>query len=132
MSEKFVKLVGFVKRKQGMSFEEFQQYYENNHAKLVTLVPRVQRAFRRYLQPLVGQLPHMGKQHGEQDFDAITELWFKNREDLEFAFSRFAEPSIAKIFADDEENLFDRSSARTFVIEDERYSDLTVDLPAAG
>jgi hypothetical protein len=129
MSEDYVKLVALLKMKPGISFEEFQEYYENKHSKLIRLIPRVQRYFRRYLRPVGGVRVALGVD--EPAFSVITELWFKNREDLDFALRRNADPDVAKILAEDEEHLFDRSKARLYILE-ERFSDLSIDTPAPG
>ena len=128
-AENYVKLVVLLKKKPGMSFADFQNYYETKHSKFIRLIPRVQRYFRRYLHPFPGSSSAETPQ--EQPFEVITELWFKSREDLEFAMERNASPEVAEILAEDEEHLFIRSQARLFVVE-ECYSDLSVDIPAAG
>ena len=74
---------------------------------------------------------HFDKLQDEQEFDVITELWFANREDMETALARLAEPDIARIFREDEEKLFDRSRIRAYVVE-EHESNLAVDGHAAG
>ena len=121
MSDSYVKLATLLKRKQGMSVEDFQRYYENHHAKLIRLLPGVRRYFRRYLHPLAAQPVHIDKPQDEQEFDVITELWFATRQDMETALARLAEPEIAAIFREDEEKLFDRSRRhiRTYMIEKE-------------
>jgi hypothetical protein len=129
MSEDYVKLVALLKIKPGISCEEFQEYYENKHSKLIRLLPRVQRYFRRYLRPVDGLSSAFSVD--EAAFSVITELWFKNREDLDFALRRNADPEVAKILAEDEEHLFDRSKAQLYIVE-ERFSDLSIDTPAAG
>jgi hypothetical protein len=128
MSDHHAKLVILLKKKSGMSFEAFQNYYENNHSKLIRLIPRVQRYFRRYLHPLVEH--PMNTVDESAEFTVITELWFKTRADLDFAMARCADPYVFKTLEEDEQNLFDRSKTRINVVE-ERVSDLTVDIPAA-
>jgi hypothetical protein len=110
-----------------MSFEEFQEYYETRHSKLVILIPRVYQYFRRYLKPLIDHPMNTDS----EGFDVITELWFKSQDDFDVAMARNMQPHIIQVFADDELNLFDRSKTRMNVV-DERFSDLTVDLSAIG
>jgi uncharacterized protein (TIGR02118 family) len=129
MADDYVKLVVLLKKKPGMSFEDFQDYYENHHSKLITLLPRVQRYFRRYLHPLDGHPMNTDDEAGT--YHVITELWFNSREDLDVAMARNAEPDVYQALADDELNLFDRSQTRINIVE-ERFSDLTVDVPAVG
>ncbi|HKQ84289.1 MAG TPA: EthD domain-containing protein [Steroidobacteraceae bacterium] len=129
MNDGYTKLVVLLKKKPGMSFEEFQQYYENTHCKFIRLIPRVQRYFRRYLHPLEGH--PVNTRDDSLEYHVITELWFNSREDLDFAMRRNAEPDVLDVLIPDEEKLFDRSKTRVNIVE-ERYSDLTKDIPAPG
>ena len=56
------------KRKPGMSVEDFQAYWLNEHPKVVTALPGI----RRYVQshPLAG-----GYRRGELVFDGLAEVW---------------------------------------------------------
>lgn len=104
------KLLLFLKRRPGMSLQEFRDYYENVHSKLCEkYTAGVRRYVRRYLQPasnpLTGQVQEM-------EFDVITELWFDDRK----VFEKIAEltargVTIPEIVAD-EERLFDRTRMR--------------------
>jgi len=54
-----------MKRKRGMSLEEFVAYYETVHSKLVDIgAPQPNRYFRKYLRPLDGT---------ESEFDVIVD-----------------------------------------------------------
>jgi hypothetical protein len=72
------KVAVLLKKKDGMSAEEFKDYYENHHVKLVErYLPEqgIIRYSRRYLTPMIdiisGETPKSG-------IDAITELWFSD------------------------------------------------------
>jgi uncharacterized protein (TIGR02118 family) len=128
MNDGYTKLVVLLKKKPGMSFEEFQNYYETTHCKFIRLIPRVQCYFRRYLHPLTTHPGHADDDSTE--YHVITELWFNSREDLEYAMRRNAEPAVLDVLVPDEEKLFDRSKTRVHIVE-KHYSDLTKDVPAA-
>lgn len=107
-----------LKRRPGMSFEEFVAYYESTHAKLgVRALPTAQRYFRRFLTPY----PDASI---ETDVDVITEIWFKDRATLDAAMAHLQDQVLAQEIAADEERLFDRSKMRFFVV-DERESVLS-------
>lgn len=114
-----IKLIFMLKRRPGMSREDFIARYEGGHAQLgAKHVPNAARYVRRYLEPLpelfTGEVI-------EPDHDVITELWFDDEEQYAIAMLRLAEPDIAAEIVADEELLFDRSKHRVFIV-DERDS----------
>ena len=110
-----VKMILLLKRREGMSVEDFQAYYETRHALLGRkLLHNALRYERRYLQAL-------GDGLGET-YDCITEVWFADQAALEAALARAAEPENAALLAEDESKLFDRSKIRFYVVTDERAS----------
>ncbi|SCW77950.1 conserved hypothetical protein [Sphingobium faniae] len=117
MDPKPIKLVSILTKNPALSFQEFQDYYENKHCKTIKLIPGVQRYFRRYLQTLPGGTVPFSE---EPVFTAMAELWFNSREDLEFALRRSADPEIANILVPDEKFLFDREKMRIYTV-DERF-----------
>lgn len=78
-----IKLVYCLRRKEGMSREEFQKYWLETHAELGKNIPGV----KRYVQvhTLGGELAQMlaeGHPSGKAEaFDGVAELWFEE-EDL--------------------------------------------------
>ena len=111
-----LKLTFLMKRKQGMGFDAFRDYYENNHAPLAaTLCPHLVRYRRTYLtgwESLArsAQLP-------DPDFDCITECWY----DVEGTWDeRKLDLLPAEVFrqlAADEENFLDRRANRLVATE---------------
>lgn len=116
------KVVALLKRRPGMSMDEFKQYYENVHLQLGAphLKGNAVQHMRRYLTPLPS--PVSGEV-AEADCDAIMEMWFESREQFEQAMKPFQEPELARQIVDDEANLFDRSKIRMFIAE-EHVTDL--------
>ena len=125
MADNIIKLVVLLKKNPGITDEAFRAYYESTHCKLVRLVPRVERYFRRYLKSLDAPLPD-----GETAVQVITELWFRNQADFDFAMAEAASPEVRSIIAADEERLFDCAAIRTYVIVEEGHSDLAIDMPS--
>jgi len=119
MADSTVKFVVLLKKKPGMSFQAFQDYYENKHSKLIKLIPRVQRYMRRYLHPLDPNI----SMEADDRFHVITEIYFKNRADFEYAILNNPNPDVPGILAEDEEKLFDRSQIMFYTV-DERETDL--------
>lgn len=114
-----IKMVFLLKRKAGLSREDFIRQYEGGHARLGEKhVPNAARYVRRYLEP-VAEL--FTGEAIEPDHDVITELWFENHEQYEIAMERLAQPDVVAEIVADEETIFDRSKHRVFMI-DERDS----------
>lgn len=118
-----VKVMLLLKRKPGLSLDEFIQRYETVHVPLAEKHVRgLLRYERHYLHPSPKDL--YGNEVGEPEYDVLTELWYEDMEAFtktQRALQRHPE-RIADIVAD-EEALFDRSRSRLAFVED-RISDL--------
>ena len=115
----YVKVVAMLKRRPGMSFSEFQDYYEKHHAELGRALPEMAYYVRRYLRP---RPMTSFSQEADQDFDVLTEQWYATIEDYQRARERLADPALAQAIREDEDKLFDRSAMRVYLLE-ERHSD---------
>ena len=117
------KVVGFLKRRAGMSSESFREYYESNHREIGEKYLRdyAVRYVRRYLQPfadpITGELV-------DQDFDVLLEIWYRDKDAFDAANIQFSRAEVGAEIAADEERLFDRSASRFFSV-DEVESNLT-------
>lgn len=110
------KAVITVKRKSGMSMEDFIDYYETKHAPLgASKLPNLLLYTRRYVTPVDAD--------NDAPFDVITEIGFENQAEFEKALGYLVEPETQSIITRDEENLFERGTI-TFYTVDERGSDL--------
>lgn len=103
------KLLIFLKRKPGMSLDDFRGYYERHHVPLIMkYMAGPERYFRRYLEPTDG-MPEM-------DFDVITEVWFKDRATVDIVLSAMAKDAMPADVIIDEHNVFDRSKSRFHIV----------------
>jgi EthD domain len=105
-----VKVIGFFRRREGMSREDFIEYYETTHSKLAgkyLVNLGITQYVRRYLNPLTDWLTGLTRESG---FDVIMELWFKDQASFDVAFGAGpADPAMMAEFETDQEKLFDRS-----------------------
>ncbi len=78
MAKTFTKRLGILRKKEGMSHEQFVNHWMNKHAALCTKLPKL----RRYSVNLVDRqrFPKFG-------YDGFSELWFDSEEDLVAALS---------------------------------------------
>lgn len=109
-----LKTIALLKRKNGVSHEEFVEYYETKHSVLIRkLLPNIidyRRNFVEHETAFVNSTP--------MDFDVVTEIFFADRTAYTEFLATAAKPEIAIAIAEDEENLFDRSATRMFVVEE--------------
>jgi len=105
-----VKVMVLLKRKPGLSRQEFSRRYEEVH---VPLVLSHFRTMRRYVRNYVITPPGVE----EPDFDCITEVWFDNMEELKAA-SKFYESDVGEVIRNDEERFIDRSNMLSFGVQE--------------
>jgi hypothetical protein len=107
---KIYKILLFMKRRPGMSMEEFRDYYENHHAPLcLTYASGMRRYERRYLTPHPN--PETGAD-GELPFDVITELSFDDEAIFRNTVAYLSTSKMPDAVVEDEKRLFDRSKLR--------------------
>ena len=110
MAKNNYKILLFMKRRPGMTFEAFQDYYENHHAPLCAkYASGVSRYVRRFLTPLPS--PKNGTTE-ELQFDVITELWFEDEAVFRGTVKYLATSMMPDEVVEDEKRLFDRAKLR--------------------
>lgn len=113
-----VTVVTLLKRRQGMSREDFRAYYENTHRRIgeQVLGGYATRYVRRYLTPTDGV-------DQDFDFDVVMEIDFPDEAVRDACMASLGAPDTLAMIVEDEEKLFDRSRIRTFSVT-EHASDL--------
>ncbi len=104
-----IKGMSLIKRKPGLSQEEFSRHYEEVH------VPLALRhfPFKRYVRNYVISPPDAE----EPGFDCITEVWFDTMEDCQAA-AEFSISEAYQVISEDEEKFMDRSKIVAFLVEE--------------
>lgn len=106
-----IKVFGYLKRKPGLSAQEFADYYEQNHVPLVlskAFMPLVYK--RNYIQ----RGDAFNIEGDEMSFDCMTELVLADRDDLLAWMTSLGVDEIAR----GEENFIDRAKTRAYVVEE--------------
>ena len=123
------KVVGLLKRRPGLTREQFIAHYESIHAPWGTQYQKGKmgkegRYFRRYLIPHAHPLD-AGSSIREPEYDVITEHWCDSRAQYESTMGQFRAPDLASWATDDELLLFDRTKSLHFIVEQELESDIS-------
>lgn len=105
-----IKLTMLIRRKPGMTREQFREYYEARHIPLAEAHTPYLTGYKRNF--IVDQFA------GEDQFDCITEFWFDVEGDYAQMRGKLFPPDVAQMMADDEENFIDRSRSQLFLIEE--------------
>jgi len=127
------KVIAMMKRKQGISLDEFRHHYETIHAPMgLKSLANTKRYFRRYLHPIselgmdsgltqaiteVAANPGVLGQEGTE-FDVITEMWFENRAEFEKAFRAMGTPEHLKMSTEDSMRFMDMSKSRMYTVDE--------------
>jgi EthD domain len=106
------KTVHLMKRRQGMTHEEFVEYYETHHYKFVATIQQygVTRYVRKYLTNTIHPA-------GEPEYDCLMELWWESAEAREQAISG-RDPELVRVTGEDEVRLFDIDSMLIYSFEE--------------
>jgi hypothetical protein len=103
-----IKLICFIKRKPGLSLEDFREHWLNNHGPLIASLPDFRRHIIRYEQNCRVDSDYERDRAGASEgFDGVTVQWFESRRDF-YAFAM--EPSYKDTIFVDEERFLDRSA----------------------
>lgn len=113
-----ITIVTLLKRREGMSKDDFIAYYESSHRIIgeKVLAGYGTRYVRRFLHPLDGQ-------DQDYDLDVLTEIEFPDQATCDAFFASLDDPATRQEITLDEEKLFDRTRIRAFAVE-ERESTL--------
>lgn len=111
-----LKQVVLLKRRPSMSREEFVDYYENKHSKLIAPIqPMLERYVRRYVCPEVNPITGQAE---ELDFDVVSEFWWRSRADFDAAMEKLATGDAHRLIWEDEERIFNSHNHRSFTVEE--------------
>ncbi len=105
-----VKAIALLKRKQGLSREDFIRHYEEVHAPLIV---EKSTGLKRYVRNHVTPLEDIENELG---FDCITELWYEDLEAYKTSVSTWG-TEAGKVIRDDEDSFLDRGKIAFFLVD---------------
>jgi hypothetical protein len=115
-----IKQVANLNARAGMTYSDFVNYYETQHA---TMAARLIPTFAKYTRNFV--VPDSALQTDLNfgrpivaDFDVMTQIWFRDAAAYAAFGNALANPEVARAFAEDEAKLFDRKSIQLFMVDE--------------
>jgi uncharacterized protein (TIGR02118 family) len=106
-----IKTIITIKRREGMSHEEFVHYQREIHRPLLMSIPES----RRYIRRFVVSYPIPAPKYSGPDYDSVVEAWFDSMEDMNALY--FSENFLSKVDPD-HANFMDLSSYGRIVAEE--------------
>ena len=115
-----IKVVTCIKRKPGMSVEDFQAYWRERHPEVVVRLPGIRRYIQSHTRPA-------GYRTGTPVWDGIAEVWF---DDGGAMHALRGSPEMAAVEAD-ESRFIDRAATRVIATDEHVIKDEPVPAGAA-
>ncbi len=117
-----VRLIYCLRRKEGMSLQEFQRYWREVHGPLVEKHAQALR-IRRYVQVHTLDTPlneALGRQRGCQvePYDGVAELWWDSLEEFQAAAQTEEGRAAARQLAEDEARFIDVARSTIFLAQE--------------
>src|SRR5262249_8807572 len=117
-----IKIIICMKRKPGMSQEEFCRYWENEHRQVLAKVAGTMGIRRNVHNHTVvtaaDQRIRLGRGAEMDDYDGVAESWFDSYDALIAATSTPEGREAARLLAEDEARFIDFSRSRIFFVEE--------------
>lgn len=107
-----IKMIITIKRRAGMSHEEFVRYQREVHRPLLMAIPEAKRYIRRF----VVSYPIVAPDYSGPDYDSVVEGWFDSMEDMNALY--FSDNFLKEVDSD-HVNFMDLSSYGRIVAEEE-------------
>jgi uncharacterized protein (TIGR02118 family) len=120
--QSMLKMIGMMKRRPGMSPQEFARYWREEHAPLGFEVLPDDIPIRGYIQ----NYTHRTEGDSEPEFDGIVEVWFDDMETFQRWFTWYFSDG-AKPMRDDEANFMDSGAIKLLLMDEA----VVVEPPAA-
>ena len=102
------KILLFMKRRPGMTPEEFRDYYENHHA---PLCKKYASGMKRYIRRYLTAHP-TAETPDDLQYDVITEIWFDDAAAFCGTVKYLSTSLMPDVIVEDEKQLFDRPKLR--------------------
>jgi len=112
------KVILFMKRRKGITHEEFREAYEGSHARLAEkFFGEYMEDYRRNYIQRDTSVSHRTDDSTDDDYDVITEIWYRDEENMRAMWAANQQPAIkAELEADGD--AFDLEAVRFYVVDE--------------
>ena len=107
-----IKMIITIKRRVGMTHEEFVHHQREIHRPLLMAIPEA----RQYIRRFIVSYPITASDYSGPDYDSVVEAWFDSMQDMNALY--FSENFLTKVDPD-HANFMDLSSYGRIVAEEE-------------
>ena len=108
-----------IKRKPGLSHEQFRHHFETVHVKMAQkYFGHLMIGYQRNYPSEVIEGARVNRSERQADFDCISEWMLPDRAAFDQIMAMFADPVIGQEFYEDEENFLDRESTMLVLCDD--------------
>ena len=126
------KVVTSMKKRAGLSREDFMDYYANRHIPFLQTIVKgpaplaYRRNFVRYGDPLMDIIGHGRAVRAEADgeFDVLTEGVYRNREEAMASMGQLFVPGVLEKLLQDEQNFLQIDKVKVYVVDTHGYGDV--------
>ena len=114
-----VKIIFMLKRKPGITKEQFREHYENSHAKLAQkYIGHLLKDYNRNYPIFTGLAPSNGEPAPyDTGYDAITEMVVEDEAAVEEMTRIFNAPDVNPVLVEDELKFLDRPATVMIVVD---------------
>lgn len=120
-----IKVIGLLRRKPGISREEFLRHWKDHHGALAMRIPEFARHVRKYVQVHAVKPPELDARERYQqaalpmEYDGAVEMWFDSPEEMQKAFAALSDPVACKELREDEDRFIDGKNTLTVMVGEE-------------
>ena len=107
-----IKMIITLKRRDGMTHDQFVRYQREVHRPLLMSIPEA----RRYIRRFVVSYPIPAPDYSEPSYDSVVEAWFDSMEDMRALYSS---ENFLREVDPDHVNFIDLTSVGRIVAEEE-------------
>jgi uncharacterized protein (TIGR02118 family) len=109
-----VKMIALLKKKAGLTKEEFQNHYETIHVPLIA--NRQGDLLLEYRRNYIVR-PLAGVHDGDADVDVVTECCYADQAGFDAAIALLTTPDFALKVHEDESRFLDTTAIRVYIVE---------------
>jgi len=119
-----IKMIALLKKKEGLTREQFIDHYENSHAPLIRkyfsdYMVEYRRSYLDHDHPLSFCGNYVDKRFSGERYDVVTTNIFRDAADLDAFYQAAAQPGVGEEIAADEAKFLDNAANQVIIVLEE-------------